>query len=108
MNPAAAIARYLAVVYEESVRRGYHFDLSKITAGLHRGHRQGGALRIKITETKGQLLYEWEHLKAKLAGRDRARHRTSQSVSVPEHHPLFRIVKGDVREWERVKIKGKR
>jgi hypothetical protein len=28
-NPAAALASYLAVVHEESVRRGYHFDRKK-------------------------------------------------------------------------------
>ena len=29
-RPAAALARYLAAVHEESVRRGYHFDAAKI------------------------------------------------------------------------------
>jgi hypothetical protein len=91
-NPAAAVAGYLAVVYGESVRRGYHFDRGRIGA-----KRFGG----KIPETKGQLLYEWKHLKAKLAVRDPARHRASQSIPVPEHHPLFRLVAGKVRDWEK-------
>ena len=49
-NPPASVAAYLEAVYEEAVRRGYHFDESKI-----------GAVRSrqKITETRGQLLYEW-------------------------------------------------
>ena len=92
-NPAAAVAGYLAVVHEESVRRGYHFDRRKISK---RESRQ------RITETNGQLLYEWKHLKAKLAVRDAARFRASRSVPVPDHHPLFRIIKGAVREWERL------
>lgn len=91
-NPAAALATYLAAVHEESVRRGYHFDRSKIGAKKFCG---------QIAETKGQLLYEWKHLKAKLAVRDVARHRASRSVPVPEHHPLFRLTEGDVRAWER-------
>ncbi|HEX3623944.1 MAG TPA: pyrimidine dimer DNA glycosylase/endonuclease V [Verrucomicrobiae bacterium] len=93
-NPVGAIASYLKAVHEESVRRGYHFDRSKIdAAGLRRGH--------KITETKEQLLYEWKHLKAKLAVRDTARYRASRSIVMPEHHPLFRLVEGEVRDWER-------
>jgi hypothetical protein len=91
-EPTAALASYLAVVYEESVRRGYHFDRGKIGRNFFCG---------QITETKGQLLYEWEHLKAKLAVRDAVRYRASCSVRVPEHHPLFRLIEGKVREWER-------
>jgi len=91
-NPAAALASYLIVVYEESLRRGYHFDRGKIGAKRFRG---------RIPETRGQLLYEWKHLKAKLARRDAARHRTSRSVSVPEHHPLFQLIEGKVQDWEK-------
>ena len=90
-NPSAAIAAYLAVVHEESVRRGYRFDRSKIDTKRS---------RQKIVETKGQLLYEWEHLKAKLKVRDSARYRASLSMPAPEHHPLFRIARGAVRDWE--------
>lgn len=91
-NSAAALASYLVVVYEESVRRGYHFDRSKIGAKKFHG---------RITETKGQLLYEWSHLKHKLSVRDPARHRASRSLSVPEHHPLFRLTREEVRAWEK-------
>jgi Pyrimidine dimer DNA glycosylase len=91
-NPAGALASYLAVVYEESVRRGYHFDRRKIGVQRFRG---------RITETKGQLLYEWGHLKRKLSARDPARHRACRSVRVPEAHPLFRLIAGKVRTWEK-------
>ena len=91
-NPAAALASYLAAVHEESVRRGYHFDRRKIGAKKFRG---------RIPETRGQLLYEWKHLKAKLARRDAARHRASQPIRMPEHHPLFRLIEGKVRDWEK-------
>jgi hypothetical protein len=56
-NPPAALANYLAGVHEEAVQRGYKFDASKI------GTRQ---FRGKLKETRGQLLYEWRHLKRKL------------------------------------------
>jgi Pyrimidine dimer DNA glycosylase len=91
-NPAAALASYLAVVHRESIRRGYHFDRGKIGTKRFVG---------RIPETKGQLLYEWKHLKAKLARRDTPRHRASQSIPVPKHHPLFRLIEGDVRDWEK-------
>jgi hypothetical protein len=81
-------------VLEEAERRGYQYDASKI-----------GRSRLKgtIYETQGQLLYEWHHLQKKLKKRDPGRHRGSRSVKIPAQHPLFRIIPGDVREWERVK-----
>ena len=93
-NPPASVAAYLEAVYEEAVRRGYHFDESKI-----------GAVRSrqKITETRGQLLYEWSHLKRKLKQRDPARRRASAAVKMPSAHPLFEITAGEVRDWEKVK-----
>ncbi len=96
-KPAAALASYLAGVHEESVRRGYRFDAAKIGAERFRG---------SIAETRGQVLYEWEHLRRKLAVRDPARFRSSQSIAAPESHPLFRIVPGGVREWEKVPGSG--
>ena len=83
---------YLAVVHEESVRRGYRFDRGKIGAKQFRG---------RITETKGQLLYEWKHLKRKLAARDLLRYYAAQSVLAPQHHPLFRLIEGKARAWEK-------
>jgi hypothetical protein len=93
-NPPAALAAYLKDVHGESVRRGYDFDVSKIGARRSRG---------KIKETRGQLLYEWEHLKRKLKKRDPKKLREFASVKMPSSHPLFKIVSGEVREWEKVK-----
>jgi len=92
-NPPAALARYLAVVHEESVQRGYHFDASKI--GRSRS-------RAKISETRGQLQYEWLHLKRKLKQRDPKRLRVVEEIKTPVAHPLFRIKAGPVRPWEKV------
>jgi Pyrimidine dimer DNA glycosylase len=93
-NPPAIVAAYLKAVYEESARRGYNFDDSKIGARHSRG---------KIRETRGQLLYEWSHLKRKLKQRDPERHREFASVKIPRPHPLFKILPGKVRAWEKVK-----
>jgi hypothetical protein len=92
-NPPAALAAYLAAVHAEALRRGYHFNAAKI------GKRRA---RLKIKETRGQLLYEWTHLKRKLKRRAPALYRASLKVSRPSPHPLFRLVPGKVREWEKI------
>jgi hypothetical protein len=93
-NPPAALSAYLAEVHAEAVRRGYSFDARKI------GKRR---FRRKISETRGRLLYEWRHLKRKLKQRDPRRYRASLKMRKPTPHPLFRMVAGNVREWERVR-----
>jgi hypothetical protein len=91
-SPAASIARYLRGVLEESVTRGYRFSAGKI------GRTRGSGL---IPATNGQIEYEWHHLMEKL--RIRAPHWGARFIRIrhPEVHPLFRIVRGDVENWER-------
>lgn len=94
-DPAAALAAYLVAVHEEALRRGYNFDATKIAANRFAG---------TLPETKGQLLYEWDHLKRKLEQRAPevyARHLNVKSLAA---HPLFQIVEGDVKEWERTSV----
>ena len=91
-DPVGSIARYLAAVHEESRARGYRFDRTKI--------RRVRARR-RMAETEGQLLHEWSHLKRKLRRRAPARYRQLRGVKRPAPHPLFRIVAGGVRSWER-------
>jgi hypothetical protein len=92
-DPGAVIAAYLSGVLEEARRRGYAFDAAKIEAERFVG---------TVDEAVGQLRYEWRHLREKLKRRDPARLRGHRGINTPEAHPLFRIVEGDVREWERV------
>jgi len=94
-NPKASIAAYLQAVYEEAVARGYRFDSRKIS-------RWRGA--TVIVETRGQLLYEWKHLKNKLRERHPEQFARLKKIKPIEPHPLFKIVPGKVREWERVAI----
>jgi len=93
-DPAAAIAAYLRAVRDVATSRGYAFDASRIV------HSEGSAPRI--AETKGQLLYEWEHLDRKLQRRSPGWHRERIAGGQPTPHPLFRIVAGGVRGWERI------
>jgi hypothetical protein len=92
-NPRAAIAAFLRGLADEAQERGYKFDTSKIP-------RHGRV--TKIAETRGQLLYEWRHLKAKLRVRAPELARKFRGVTAPETHPIFRIVAGGVREWEKI------
>jgi len=91
-RPVDAIAAYLAGIAEEADRRGYRFNASKIS-------RRKFADRIE--ETSGQFLYEWEHLRAKLRTRAPRIYRELNSMKKPEAHPLFHIIPGEIRDWEK-------
>ncbi len=93
-DPTAAIAAYLRAVHQEASERGYSFNASRIV--------KAAPLDRRLPETRGQLLYEWEHLAAKLRRRNPAWHRAHHRRRTPAPHPLFRIVAGGVRPWERV------
>ena len=90
-NPVAAVARYLQFVYQEAVSRGYHFSKDKIGATDQ---------AIRLNTTKGQLLYEWEHLKAKLIKRDAKKYQQVSAIAEPEAHPLFEVIAGEIESWE--------
>jgi len=91
-DPVAAIVTYLVEVHREAVRRGYRFDVAKIVPSK---------TYEKISETRGQLLYEWEHLKRKIVQRQGDLSALYRGVGLPVVHPLFRIVPGSVRSWEK-------
>jgi hypothetical protein len=90
-DPLATIATFLAGIADEAQSRGYRFDARKISRRRFTG---------QIPETSGQLLYEWGHLKARLWVRAPQMGRQFRNIKMPEPHPLFRIVPGDVRDWE--------
>jgi hypothetical protein len=92
-DPLAAIATYLEAIAEEARQRGYSFNREKIGSARMTGN---------IPVTRGQILYEWEHLKNKLARRDPLRLAQMSAVELPEAHPLFDIVDGTVEPWEKL------
>jgi hypothetical protein len=91
LSPAESIASYLRGVFNESCRRGYCFDAAKIAS-------TGNAESIIVT--RGQLDYEWAHLKRKLHARAPSWLGKIQTIQRPVPHPLFRIVPGKVEDWE--------
>lgn len=86
-DPLGAIGAYLAAVCDEAERRGYRYDRAKIVR----------VADVRIPVTSGQLLFEADHLEAKVAARAPAElGRIDGSV-----HPLFIEVGGDIEVWER-------
>nr|WP_287411916.1 pyrimidine dimer DNA glycosylase/endonuclease V [Pseudodesulfovibrio sp.] len=91
-NPLIAIDAYLSAVLTESRERNYNFNANKIDET---------ATAPSIEETSGQLDYEWHHLLKKLKKRDPKRFKESQAIERPDAHPLFHMVDGGIREWEK-------
>ncbi len=90
--PLESINCYLESVWNEACRRGYSFDRRKL-----RRHRR--VRRIPVSS--GQLRFELRHLRRKLRIRNIRQYRSLERVKEPAPHPLFRVQKGPVEEWER-------
>jgi hypothetical protein len=90
-DPAGAIASYLRVLYSEALNRGYKFSEDKIASVTFDG---------QIACTRGQLLYEWNHLKGKLRARDASRFKAIECIEEPQPHPIFYIIEGGIEDWE--------
>ena len=90
-SPRRAIGSYLFSIHGEADRRGYGFDRSKVRS----------CKCAPLAATDGQLEYEWEWLLEKLRRRNPALYRIHRKVGTPKAHPLFRIRKGPLADWER-------
>lgn len=90
-NPLNAIDQYLAEVYHEATKRGYSFDKSKINMKFK---------KQVLPVTDGQLAYELEHLKKKLKVRDIKKSEEVKKLTIVKTHPLFKISKGNIEDWE--------
>ncbi len=92
-NPLGAICTYLDEIHQESLKRGYNFNKSKI-------HSNRCTSKIKVT--KGQLNYEFLHLKKKLKIRDFNAYQKIRAIKNPEPSQIFNIVDGGIESWERI------
>jgi hypothetical protein len=92
LDPVAVIAAYLAPLRIEAAARGYSFDGSKIAPAGPCG---------TVEETDGQLLHEWRHLLVKLSARAPDLYAQMTKIVLPQSHPLFTIVPGSKRPWEK-------
>ena len=91
-SPVACVGEYLRAVHEEAAARGYRFAAERITPARTRG---------RLTVTRAQLAFEWQHLLRKLRVRDPERFAELRKVKSPRAHPLFRVMGGSVAHWER-------
>lgn len=91
-TPVEHIAAYLQVILAEATRRGYRFDARRI------GPRAAPLGSLVVTDR--QLEHEWALLEGKLASRDPGWLAKFPGVAVPEPHPLFRVVPGEIAGWE--------
>ncbi|HVZ79842.1 MAG TPA: pyrimidine dimer DNA glycosylase/endonuclease V [bacterium] len=89
-DPRKAIGNYLLEVWKEAETRGYSFARHKV--------RRAGKMNL-IPVTRGQIKYEWEHLRKKLRKRDPVR--LQSMTRIPRLHPSFRSVVGPVEDWEK-------
>lgn len=90
VDPVDAINYYLSEIHKEALRRNYNFDKTKINWNFR---------KQKITVTTGQIEYELEHLRRKILRSPKH----TMDLNKKLHHPIFKIVKGDIESWEKLK-----
>ena len=91
-----AILKYLVAVYNESKKRGYHFNPRKL--GDYKNRKID-----KIKVTSGQVTYEFELLKWKLLGRSKEKLKDMENAEEIVVNPIFEIIDGEIEKWEKVK-----
>ena len=91
-HPLQTLDAYLKAVYDETLRRGYHFDPQKITPME--------PLPLLLLPDK-QLEYEFRHLLNKLRKRDLLRYASLLTAPFILPHPLFRVEPGEMCPWEK-------
>jgi len=96
-KPVSAVGFYLLEIYHEAARRGYRYDKSRILMS----DRDVEGIGL----TKGQLVYEFGILKERLERRAPEKCKEllvlERNEELPRANPVFRVVEGDVEDWER-------
>lgn len=93
-NALDSINYYLSIVFVEASTRNFNFDKEKF-------NQKNKIIKQKVTE--GQLKYEFEHLKQKLLVRDLKKLEEIKFVQLPDPHPLFLMINGNIESWEKIK-----
>jgi len=93
-NPLEAINQYLSNVYDEAVVRQFKFDSTKF-------RKPNLSLLLEVSE--GQIIFEFKHLLFKLKSREINLYEKLKETKTIMPHPMFKIVKGEIENWERVK-----
>ena len=90
-DPSLYIDAFLTEIYKEAVRRGFSYSKEKI-------RMVEGIPAIPVT--KGQLEYEYEHLRRKLQKRSPKLLLKLPMLTDLKPHPLFETIEGGIEEWE--------
>lgn len=90
-KPIDSINQYLATVYNEALARNYKFDKEKIDWNFEPS---------VMCVTTGQIKYEIAHLLSKLKIRDKDKFERLTNLEQIDQHPIFKIIKGDIEDWE--------
>ena len=90
-DPLGAVAAFLDGIHAEATSRGFSYDATRID--------EVARLTDHIDVTRGQLDYELEHLRRKLARRSPER-LEQLPTSEPTPPPLFRVIDGPIADWE--------
>jgi len=98
-QPLKYINEYLLGIYQEAVNRGYNFKVNKLSQSA----RDLKIIKKNIRVSRSQLAYEFNHLLTKLKVRDNKRHQALKSLKKILPHSLFKVVRGKIEEWEKVK-----
>ena len=91
--PLHAIGYYLVEVFNESQRRSYNYNFSKI---LH-----SNELADRIGLNRGQIEYEFKILQERLEKREPNKYRENLDVTTVIPHPLFEVRPGPPEPWEK-------
>ena len=95
-KPNDAINEYLSEVYKEAKRRGFNFNREKIIWSFKSSN---------MDVTTGQLKYERQHLLNKLKIRSVDKYNEYSNEVSFKPHPIFKVIKGNIAEWEIVEKK---
>lgn len=90
-DPISAINVFLQAIFDESCKRGFCFDKTKLQQ----------LKSTSIPATSGQVAYEATHLKNKLFRRSPKDVDTLKEVKILKLNPLFFLVDGEVESWEK-------
>jgi hypothetical protein len=90
--PVDMINQYLGEVYLEAVNRNFHFDKQKINWRFRKS---------QLLVTTGQIHHEAAHLLLKLENRDYDKYIELKSKITFDNHPIFKLVDGEIEEWEK-------
>ncbi|WP_343230526.1 pyrimidine dimer DNA glycosylase/endonuclease V, partial [uncultured Akkermansia sp.] len=93
-HPIQTMDAYLKAVHDESVRRGYSFDLNKISPCENQPPS-----RILLPDK--QLEYEFQHLLNKLKKRSPHQYSRLYQTAFILPHPLFQVIPEDICSWEK-------